>query len=145
MSAADLALIVAVVLCAIGFAALVVVLLRVLDTLGALRRDVEAWRRETEPLLVELRATTAQARDTMDTARGDLERFDRVLGSAEAVSDAVADSSRAARHLFSAPVIKAAGVAAGARRAGQRLLGKSSRVELVQVIETTEVEQERRA
>lgn len=138
MTASELALIVAVVLCAIGFAALVVVLVRVHDTLNAVRREVSDLRAETAPLLAELRETTDAARETMITARDDLERFDRVLGSAEAVSDAVEGSSRAARRVFSAPVIKAAGLAAGVRRAGQRIRRGDERVRLVEVTGVSE-------
>ena len=96
MTAGDLAVTLAAVLCAIGFAALIVVLVRVLDTLKALRIEVESLRRETGPLLAELRESTDEAREAMDTARDDLERFDRVLGSAEAISDAV-DGQQPAR------------------------------------------------
>ena len=78
MSAGDLAVTLAALLCAIGFAALIVVLMRVLDTLKALRVEVESLRRETGPLLVDLRTSTDEARDAMDIAREDLERFDRV-------------------------------------------------------------------
>ena len=118
MTAGDLAVTLAAVLCAIGFAALVVVLVRVLDLLRELRVEVAALRSETRPLLTELRAAT-------DVARSDLERFDRVLGSAEAISEAVEGSGRAARHVFSAPVIKFAGLATGTSRAVRRLRGTS--------------------
>jgi uncharacterized protein YoxC len=118
MSAGDLAVTLAAVLCAIGFAALVVVLVRVHDLLRDLRGEVAALRSETRPLLTELRAAA-------DGARSDLERFDRVLGSAEAISEAVEGSGRAARHVFSAPVIKLAGLATGTSRAVRRLRGTS--------------------
>ena len=118
MSAGDLAVTLAAVLCAIGFAALVVVLVRVHDLLRDLRGEVAALRSETRPLLAELRAAA-------DGARSDLERFDRVLGSAEAISEAVEGSGRAARHVFSAPVIKIAGLATGTSRAVRRLRGTS--------------------
>jgi hypothetical protein len=126
MTAGDLAVVLAAVLCALGFAALVVVLVRVLDALRALRTEVDALRAETGPLLDELRSTTFEAREAMDTARSDLERFDRVLGSAEAIGDAVSGSGRVARTAFSVPVIKAAGLAAGTSRAMRRLRGRSS-------------------
>jgi uncharacterized protein YoxC len=132
MTAGDLAVTLAAVLCAIGFAALIVVLMRVLDTLKSLRSEVESLRSETRPLLAELRESTTEARTAMDTARTDLERFDRVLGSAEAISEAVGGSGRAARTVFSAPVIKFAGVATGTSRAMRRLRGRSTAVELVQ-------------
>lgn len=133
MSAGDLAVTLAAVLCAIGFAALVVVLVRVLDALGALRREVDALRSETTPLLAELRLSTDEARSTMATARTDLERFDRVIGSAEAISDVMEGSGRVARHLFSAPVIKAAGLATGTSRAVRRLKGNDKHTLAVSV------------
>lgn len=123
MTAGDLAVTLAAVLCALGFAALVVVLMRVLDAVGALRREVVEMRAETQPLLAQLRTSTQDAQTTIDAARDDLERFDRVLGSAEAISGAVEGSSRVARTAFSAPVIKIAGLATGTSRTFRRLRG----------------------
>jgi hypothetical protein len=134
VSAGDLAVTLAAVLCTLGFAALIVVLVRVLDTLRSLRSEVDALRSETRPLLSELRESTAEARTAMNTARSDLERFDRVLGSAEAISDAVEGSGWVARRAFSVPVIKAAGLATGTSRAVRRLRRPSeSATEMVQV------------
>lgn len=121
MSASELVLILAAVLCSIGFAALIVVLLRVLDTLRDVRREVDQLRMETTPLIRELLETTDEARATVDEARADLERFDRVLGSAEAIGDAV--GGRVARTTFSSPMIKAAGLARGTSRTWARLRG----------------------
>jgi hypothetical protein len=132
MTAGDLAATLAAVLCVIGFAALIVVLVRVLDSLKALRGEVESLRAETRPLLAELRASTAEARETIDVARSDLERFDRVLGSAEAISDAMEGSGRVAKTAFSAPVIKVVGLATGTRRAARRLRAKSTEIELIE-------------
>jgi 3-polyprenyl-4-hydroxybenzoate decarboxylase len=114
VTAGDLAVVLASVLCTLGFAALVVVLLRVLDSLRSLRSEVELLRSETRPLLAELRSTMTEARD-------DLDRFDRVLGSAEAISDAVAGGSRVARAALSAPMIKTVALATGTGRATKRL------------------------
>lgn len=125
MTAGELVVVLAALLCTFGFAALVVVLMRVLDALGALRTEVEDLRAETRPLLLELRDTTDEARSTVDEARHDLERFDRVLGSAEAIGDAV--SGRVARTAFSSPAIKAAGFAKGTSRAWARLRGTDGR------------------
>ncbi len=133
MTAGDLALTLAAVLCSIGFAALIVVLVRVLDTLKALRSEVALMRDETQPLLDELRVGAAEARTTMEAARSDLERFDRVLGSAEAISDAVDGSSRVARTAFSAPVIKLAGLATGTSRVVRRMRGRDGQVQIVHV------------
>jgi hypothetical protein len=124
MTAGELAVLLAAVLCCIGFAALVVVLVRVLDALSALRTEVASLRAETGPLLAELRASTAEARDVVYEARDDLERFDRVLGSAEAISEAVAGGSRVARVALSAPMIKSAAFATGTSRAMRRLRRK---------------------
>jgi hypothetical protein len=131
VTAGDLAVTLAALLCAIGFTALIVVLVRVLDTLKALRLEVESLRNETGPLLADLRVSTDEAREAMDIAREDLERFDRVLGSAEAISDAVDGSSRLARRAFSAPMIKAAGIATGTSRTVRRLRRKGSASELM--------------
>lgn len=133
MSAGDLAVTLAALLCVLGFAALVVVLVRVLDALGALRREVDALRSETKPLLAELRVSTDEARSAMATARNDLERFDRVIGSAEAISDAMEGSGRVARHLFSTPVIKVAGLATGTSRAVRRFKGADTGLVVVPV------------
>ncbi len=121
MSAGELLLVIAGVLCAIGFAALVVVLMRVLDALRDVRRELDDLRAETTPLIQELQDTTDEARATVNEARADLERFDRVLGSAEAIGDAV--GSTVARTSFSAPMIKAAGFARGTSRTIARLRG----------------------
>ena len=122
MTAGELAVLLAAVLCSIGFAALVVVLMRVLDSLRELRREVSDLRSETRPLLNDLRLSTIEAHETVDEARSDLERFDRVLGSAEAIGDTV--SVHVARTAFSAPMIKMAGLAKGTSRTFARLRGR---------------------
>ncbi len=127
MSARDLVVIVAAVLCSLAFTALVVVLLKVLDSLAAVRAEVESLRAETRPLLLELRASTDDAKATMAAARDDLDRFDRVLGSAEAISGAVSGGGRVARAALSTPVIKTAALAAGTSRAVRRLRRKETK------------------
>ncbi|MEY2582658.1 MAG: hypothetical protein QOE09_2507 [Ilumatobacteraceae bacterium] len=127
MTAGELAIVLAAVLCSIGFAALVVVLSRVLDSMKSLRTEVVSLREETEPLLAELRSSTADAKAAIAEARGDLERFDRVLGSAEAISGAVAGGSRVARAALSTPVIKTAALATGTSRAVRRFRRKERR------------------
>ena len=122
MTAGELVVVLAALLLSLGFTALVVTLMRVLDTLRDLRNEVADLRSETRPLLAELIETTDEARHTVDEARTDLERFDRVLGSAEAIGDAV--SGRVARTAFSSPAIKAAGFARGTSRAVARLRGQ---------------------
>lgn len=140
MTAGDLALTLAALLCTIGFAALVVVLVRVLDMLRLLRTEVAEMRNQTQPLLDELRTSAVEARSTIAAARTDLERFDRVLGSAEAISGAVDGSSRVARTAFSVPAIKLAGLATGTSRAVRKIRGRDTGATIVHV----PVERERR-
>jgi hypothetical protein len=121
MSASELALVVGAVLCAIAFAALAVALVRVRDTLGAVRVELTALRTEASELLSNLRLSADEARAAVSVARADLDRFDRVLGSAEAISSAVGRTNRLTRAALSAPVIKAAGIASGTSRAVRKL------------------------
>ena len=116
-SGTNAALVVALVLCAVGFAALVLVLYRVLIALADLRSGLASMESRLFPLVDELREATLESRIVIDEARGDLKRFDKVLGSAESISEAVADTSRVARTVLSAPVIKVAAAASGTKRA----------------------------
>jgi len=127
MTAGELAVVLAALLCCIGFTALIVVLMRVLDTMRTLRGEVVSLRQETGPLLAELRLSTADAKAVVDEARDDLDRFDRVLGSAEAISGALSGSGRVARVALSTPVIKTAALATGTSRAVRRLRRKERR------------------
>jgi hypothetical protein len=119
MTAGDLAVVLATVLCALGFAALVMVLVRVLQALRELRVEVATLRRETGPLIEELQ-------QSVEDARGDLERFDRVLGSAEAISTNLAGASRVTRAALSTPVIKTVAIASGTSRAARRLRSRDA-------------------
>ena len=130
MTTGDVILVAAVVLCAFGFAALAVALMRVGDALRQLRGEVGEMRSQILPLIDELRRSTHEASGAVADARRDLERFDRVLGSAEAISEAVETSGRAARRVFATPVIKAVGTVTGVRRTVSRVRG-ADRVEIV--------------
>lgn len=114
MSAGELLLVVGTVLCALAFAALAVTLVRTRDALGEMRDELAELRRATDEAA---RATAS----TLEAAREQLERFDHLLGSAEAISGAVGRSGRVARVALSAPMIKAAGIATGTSRAVKRL------------------------
>jgi hypothetical protein len=118
MTAGELAIVVGTLLCVLGFAALIVTLVRVLDAMGELRREVEQLRAETGPLLAELRAAVEEAGE-------DLERFDSVIGSAEAISDAVGSTTgKMTRAAFATPVIKTVALATGGSRVARRLRRK---------------------
>ena len=119
MSGGEMALVIGTVLCALAFAALAVTLVRVRDTVCELRRD-----------MAELRAVTDRTQSVtvaaIAEARADLDRFDRPLGSAEAISGAVGRGGRATRVAMSTPMIKAAGIATGTSRAVKRLRSGAS-------------------
>lgn len=121
MTAGDLALVLAVILCAFGFTALVLVLSRVLAALRSLRDEIDALRRQTTPLIDDLRESADTARDVVLDAQRDLRRFDRVLGSAEAISGAVSGSGRVARTALSRPVIRVVAISSGVKRVAHRL------------------------
>jgi hypothetical protein len=127
MTAGELAVLIAAVLCSIGFTALIVVLWRVLDAMRTLRSEVSTMRHETGLLMADLRASTDDAKIAIDEARDDLDRFDRVLGSAEAISGAVVGGTRVARAALSTPVIKTAALATGTTRAVRRFRRKERR------------------
>ncbi len=114
MTAGDLALVVTTVLCVLGFIGLALVLMRVLQALHELQRAMVDLQSQTRPLLVELQQSVEGARD-------DLDRFEGVLGSAEAISARVDGASRVARAAFSTPVIKTVALATGTKRAARRL------------------------
>lgn len=127
MSAAEFALVLGLFLCVVAFTALIVVLFRVLQSLKELRRELQVWSERTEPLLSEIRESTLDARDAVEDARRDLDRFDRVLGSAEAISGAVSGTGRLTRTALSTPVIKTAAIATGTSRAVRRLSRRERR------------------
>ena len=125
MTSGELAIAIGVFLCIVAFTALVVVLVRVLQMLSELRSDLGVFRDEIVPLVVELRQAANDTRGVIDDAREDLARFDRVIGSAESVSEVLADTSRVARTVLSAPVIKAAALATGTKQAVSSLTSKN--------------------
>ena len=98
-----------------AFAALVVVLhARARHAAGDVRRELDDLRGRDDPPILRSCRTPPPSRATVDEARADLDRFDRVLGSAEAISDAVGHGSTS----FSTPMIKAAGLARGTSTPG---------------------------
>jgi uncharacterized protein YoxC len=116
MTGRDVAVIVGLVMCFFAFAALSIVLLQVLSALRELRSDLDLFESRVLPLMADLRDATDETREVVDDAREDLERFDRVLGSAEMVSSALADTSRVARTVITSPLIKTVAVARGVWR-----------------------------
>ena len=116
MTGRDIAVIVGLVMCFFAFAALSIVLLQVVSALRELRTDLDLFESRVLPLMEDLRDATDETREVVDEAREDLERFDRVLGSAEVVSTALADTSRVARTVITSPLIKTVAVVRGVSR-----------------------------
>jgi hypothetical protein len=100
----------------LGLVAAVVYLLR---AVRQLRRQAEALARESRQLLGEIDATVRQAGH-------EVERMDRIVGSAEAISDAVGSASRLVGGAVSGPFIKVVAFGSGLVR-GARALGVGSR------------------
>jgi hypothetical protein len=121
MTGGELALVVAVVLCALAFAALVLVLARLLQALRALEAGVAEVRGALDRFGAETRPLVSELRDSVEEARDDLDRFDAVLGSAEAIATRVEGATRVARVALSKPVIKTVALASGTQRAARRL------------------------
>ena len=83
-------------------------------TLKSTRAAVEELRRETMPLLGNLRTT-------VDQANAELVRVDEILQRAESISATVDSASRLAYLAFGNPLIKIMALAAGTGRAARRL------------------------
>ncbi|MGH9282018.1 MAG: DUF948 domain-containing protein [Acidimicrobiales bacterium] len=114
MSAGEVAAIVAAVAAALLAVGLLFALSSLTRTLRTVRGAVEELRRETLPLLVDMRTTIEQA-------NAELARVDGVLDRAESIGSTVDSASRLAYLAFGNPVIKALAFAAGTSRAARRL------------------------
>lgn len=117
MSASDMA---AVIVAASSVAAVVlltVALIALTRTLKALRQVAELMRTETAPVLDDLR-------DTVRAANQELQRFDRLVSTAESVTGTVDSASRLAYLAMANPVIKGVAFASGTAKAARRLRRK---------------------
>ena len=114
MDASEAAAVVVAVASALALAVLVGAVFALTRTLRQLRVAVDDLRRETLPVVAELRGTVAQA-------NVELERVDSLLGTAESVTSTVDSASRLAYLAFSNPLIKALAFASGTGRAARRL------------------------
>ena len=89
-------------------------------TLRAVTVTVEEVRRESVPLL-------AQLRRTLDKADAELARVDGVLEKAEGIGSTVDSASRLAYLAFSNPIIKLVALGTGTARAARRLARRGGR------------------
>jgi hypothetical protein len=107
----------AVVLIVVAIVGLVVVAMAVqalISTLRSLRETVDDLRRETLPVIAELRATVAQA-------NGELARVDTLLDTAEEVGARVEATSRLTWLVLRNPLVKLASASVASDRVARRL------------------------
>jgi uncharacterized protein YoxC len=108
---------VAVVLIVVAIVGLVVVAMAVqalISTLRSLRETVDDLRRETLPVIAELRATVA-------TANGELARVDTLLDTAEEVGARVEATSRLTWMVLRNPLVKLASASVASDRVARKL------------------------
>ena len=85
-----------------------------LRTARDLRGLAQELSEHTTAVLGEVEVTVARA-------RGELDRVDDLIGSAEAITETVGSASRLARVALAGPLIKVMALGAGTARAGRRL------------------------
>ena len=114
MSGSDRAIVVVTGCSIVAVVAIVVALGRLLASVRALRRSLDELNAQVVPLVDDLRVALEEANE-------ELERIDRLVGSAESISATVDATSKLAYRALSAPVIKTVAVTSGASRAARRL------------------------
>lgn len=114
LTAADLAVVVVTGMAIVAVVALLFVLQRTLSTLRLVRDALDDVNTQTLPLVDELARSVAEANE-------ELARLDRIVGSAESISDTVDATSKLAYRALAAPVIKTVAMTSGASRAAKRL------------------------
>lgn len=114
LSGADLAIVVVTGCSIVAVVAIVVALGRLLASVRALRRSLDELNAQVVPLVDDLRVALEEANEELD-------RIDRLVGSAESISATVDATSKLAYRALSAPVIKTVAVTSGASRAARRL------------------------
>ncbi|MCB0963482.1 MAG: hypothetical protein KDA98_09310 [Acidimicrobiales bacterium] len=114
LTGSDLAVVVVTGCAIVAVVAILGVLAWTLVALRRLTRTLTDLEREASPLVDELAASLAEA-------NAELDRVDRLVGSAESISATVDATSKLAYRALSAPVIKTVAVTSGASRAARRM------------------------
>ena len=114
MDTSDVLAVVAATVVAILAGVLIATLYSLTRTLQTLRATVEHLREETVALLDD-------AHDAVREATTEVDRIDRLVGSAEKINDAVDGAQRMAYKTLASPVVKAMAFGSGVSRAAQRL------------------------
>ena len=114
MSASDLAAIIVAIASVAVVVLLVFVVVSINRTLTTMRLSIEEIRRDTLPVVDELRRTVT-------TANAELQRLDGLIDSASSVTATVDSASHLAYLAFSNPLIKLIALAAGTSKAAKAL------------------------
>lgn len=116
MSGEEWVAIIGAQICLVALVVLVVMIVRLDRATRELRQAAREFRRESGPLLDELR-------HTVRAADYELDRVDAIVSGAEAVTGRVDAASDLAYRTFTNPVVKVLAVGTGTKRAMQRLKG----------------------
>jgi hypothetical protein len=103
---------------AVGSTAVIAVLL---GAAISLRRSAREMRALASELSEHAAAVIGDAEATIRIAKGELERVDDLIGSAEAITETVGSASRLAHAAVATPLIKVMALGAGTNRARKRL------------------------
>lgn len=114
LTASDLALVVVTGCSVVAVVAVLFTVTRLLTLLRRVTVVLDTLTAEALPLVEDLGASLADANE-------ELERVDKLVGSAEAISATVDATSKLAYRALAAPVIKTVAVTSGASRAAKRL------------------------
>jgi hypothetical protein len=118
MSAGEIAVLVASIVCLVAVVGLLV-------ALGSLRREVRALGTVADQLSRQTVPLMADAHRVVDQAATEMERVGAVLDSTESVHATVDSASRLAYRAFANPVVKVLAVRAGAATGIRRLASGS--------------------
>jgi hypothetical protein len=114
VDASDSAAVIVACASVLALAVMVWAIVALTKTLRLLQQSVDEMRRETLPMVAEMRTAVGQA-------NAELERVDVLLGTAESISSTVDSASRLAYLAFSNPLIKAIAFASGTAGASRRM------------------------
>ena len=114
MDTSDVLAVIAATVVAILAGVLIATLYSLTRTLQTLRTTVEHLREETIALLDD-------AHDAVREATTEVDRIDRLVGSAEKINEAVDGAQRMAYKTLASPVVKAMAFGSGVSRAAQRI------------------------
>lgn len=114
LSATDLALIIISGCSIVAVVAVLFALQRILVAIRRVTQTLDELNAQALPLIDDMASALAEA-------NAELERVDRLVGSAESISATVDATSKLAYRALSAPVIKTVAIRSGASRAARRL------------------------